>query len=209
MKFYSDVLNLQRFAEEGGNDNGGNATDDNQGGNDGTGSNDDGADTTITFKDQSELDSWYDKKFAKSASKLKETWNQEQTQNKAYEDMSPAEKRKFDDDKREKSLADREQKLVIGENRAGISERLAKDGLPVGLVKVFEPALSDTKNLDDTYQAISDVYRESVKSGVDKKLADSANVPGAAGSSVSASAGKTAAEERNKQNSKPSKSMWD
>lgn len=205
MKFYSDVLNLQRFAEDGG-DNGG------AGGNGGTGSGseDEPEDTdTITFKNQSELDSWYDKKFAKSASKLKETWTQEQTQNKAYEDMSPAEKRKFDDDKREKSLADREQKLVIGENRAGISERLAKDGLPVGLVKVFESALSDTKNLDDTYQAITDTYRESVKSGVDKKLADSANVPGAAGSSVTVSAGQSAAEERNKQNSKPTTSMWD
>lgn len=206
MKFYSDVLNLQRFAEDGGD------AGDNAGGDGGTGNEpeDDSEDTdTITFKNQSELDSWYDKKFAKSASKLKETWTQEQNQTKAYDDMSPAEKRKFDDDKREKALADREQKLVVNENRASISERLAKDGLPVGLVKVFGSALSDTKNLDDTYQDITDVYRESVKSGVDKKLADSANVPGAAGSSVSASAGKTAAEERNKQNNKPSKSIWD
>lgn len=209
MKFYSNVLNLQRFAEGDGGDNGGNEAGDNQSGNGGTGEDDGGSDTAITFKDQSELDSWYDKKFNKSVSKLKDSWTQEQNQQKAYEDMTPAEKKEFDDDKREKALAEREQKLIVGENRASISERLVTDGLPVGLVNAFEPALSATDDLDDIYVSVTDSYRDAVKTGVDKKLADSANVPGAAGSSVTASAGKSAAEQRNKQGKSTTKSMWD
>lgn len=207
MRFYSDLLKLQRFADggEGTGDDGAAGTD--------TSSEDNTDDTTtnedaITFKNQSELDSWYDKKFAKSVTKLKDSWTQEQNQQKAYEDMTDAEKREFDDDKKEKALEEREQKLVIGENRASISERLANDGLPVSLVKAFEPALSATDNLDDIYKAVTDSYREAVKTGVDKKLADSATVPGSAGSGTASSAGKSAAELRNKQNTAPSTDIW-
>lgn len=213
MKFYSDLLKLQRFADGGegagdggvnstGGDNGNNTN--NTDGSDGAGTNED----TITFKDQSELDSWYDKKFAKSASKLKESWTQEQNQQKAYEDMTDAEKREFDDDKKEKALAAREQKLVIGENRASISEKLVGDGLPATLVKAFEPALSATDQLDDVYKAVTDSYREAVKTGVDKKLATSADVPGAGGGNQSESAGKSVAEARNQRNTAPKDNIW-
>lgn len=209
MLLYADLLklNLQRFADGGegeGSGDPGAGTETNPGEGEGTNENPD----AITFKDQSELDSWYDKKFAKSATKLKESWTQEQNQQKAYEDMTEAEKREFDDDKREKALVEREQKLVIGENRATIAERLANDELPVGLVNAFEPALSDTDNLDGIYKAVTDSYREAVKTGVDKKLAASANVPGAAGASATTSAGKSLADERNTQGQPAKDSIW-
>ncbi|GAX04558.1 scaffold protein [Secundilactobacillus pentosiphilus] len=217
LKLYS--LNLQRFADDGGDL--GESTSDTTAettsettNTDGTKPADDSTDTkpadpnAIVFKDQSELDSWYDKKFAKSSSKLKETWTQEQNQQKAYEDMSPAEKREFDDNKREKELADREQKLVIGENRANISEKLANDGLPVSLVKAFEPALSKTDALDDVYKAITESYRSAVQTGVDKKLASSANVPGTAGSQVKSSVGQQLANERNNESKPSDNNLW-
>lgn len=216
LKLYS--LDLQRFADgdgDTGNNTSDNSTTTSETTNtDGTKPADKNTDPkpadpdAIVFKDQSELDSWYDKKFTKSASKLKETWTQEQNQQKAYEDMSPAEKREFDDNKREKELADREQKLVIGENRANISEKLANDGLPVSLVKAFEPALSKTDSLDDVYKAITESYRSAVQTGVDKKLASSANVPGTAGTTQASSAGKTAAEMRNKQSTASKNDIW-
>ena len=209
-------LDLQRFADGDDGDSGDNtaATTSETTNTDGTDPADKATGTkpadpnVITFKDQSELDSWYDKKFSKSASKLKETWTQEQNQQKAYEDMSPAEKREFDDNKREKELADREQKLVIGENRANISEKLANDGLPVSLVKAFEPALSKTDALDDVYKFITESYRSAVQTGVDKKLASSANVPGTAGSQVKSSVGQQLANERNNENKPSDNNLW-
>lgn len=211
MRFYAELLNLQRFADgdAGAGDDGDNgASDDTQSTDTGSDDSTDDNPDAITFKDQSELDSWYDKKFAKSASKLKESWTQEQNQQKAYEDMTDAEKREFDDDKKEKALAAREQKLVIGENRASISEKLVGDGLPATLVKAFEPALSATDQLDDVYKAVTDSYREAVKTGVDKKLATSADVPGAGGGNQSESAGKSVAEARNQRNTAPKDDIW-
>ncbi|VDG18239.1 phage capsid protein [Lactobacillus brevis] [Lactiplantibacillus mudanjiangensis] len=207
VKFYHALLNLQRFADEGGDgSNNGTGTDnssDNDGGDD-SGNDPD----TITFKSQAELDSWYDKKFAKSAQTLKDSWTKEQTQQKAYEDMTPAEQRKFDDDKREDELAAREQKLTIGENRAGMSERLVTDGLPATLVKAFEPALSDTKGLDDTYKAVTDAYREAVKSGVEKQLAQSGGAPAMGGNGATLSGGASAAKSRNEVQSTAGRDLW-
>lgn len=211
-----NLLDLQRFADDGDGDTGDDATaetsettqtDESKPADDDTDTQPADPDA-ITFKDQSELDSWYDKKFSKSASKLKETWTQEQNQQKAYEDMSPAEKREFDDNKKEKALADREQKLVVGENRANISEKLANDDLPVSLVKAFEPALSNTDSLDEVYKAITESYRSAVQTGVDKKLASSANVPGTAGSQVKSSLGKQLANERNKESKPAGSDIW-
>ncbi|MCH5463206.1 DUF4355 domain-containing protein [Lactobacillus sp. LC28-10] len=210
LKLYS--LDLQRFADGDDGDSGDTtaATASETTETDATETTDGNTENpdAITFKDQSELDSWYDKKFSKSASKLKETWTQEQNQQKAYEDMSPAEKREFDDNKHEKELAAREQKLVIGENRANISEKLANDGLPVSLVKAFEPALSNSESLDDVYKAITESYRSAVQTGVDKKLASSANVPGTAGSQVKSSLGKQLATERNNENKPADNNIW-
>jgi len=205
VKFYRALLDLQRFADDSGDDGAdGAGGDDNHTDDPATDTDDDG----IKFKDQAALDSWYDKKFAKSAQKLKDSWAQEQNQKKAYEDMTDAEKREFDDNKREKALEAREQKLVIGENRTGLSERLVTDGLPATLVKAFEPALADTKGLDDTYKAVTDAYREAVKTGVEKQLAQSGGAPHTGGDGATLSSGAEAAKSRNEVQSPTGKDLW-
>ncbi|MEJ1320111.1 DUF4355 domain-containing protein [Latilactobacillus sakei] len=164
----------------------------------------------MTFTDQSELDSRYDKKFAKSAEKLKEGWKQEQSQQKAYEDMTPDEQHEHDLEQQQSELADREQKVTIAENRANITQKLAADGLPVGLVVAFEPTLADTDNLEDLYTKVASGYRDTVREAVDKKLAGSSDVPGSTGGGGggSQSVGESLAEQRNA-SQQTQKSIWD
>lgn len=57
-------MNLQMFAEEGAGDGGDGAEDD----------------ESISFKNQSELDSWFDKKMSKSLETAKATWDKDQAQ---------------------------------------------------------------------------------------------------------------------------------
>ena len=200
-------MKLQLFADggEGGPGAGEGGESGNSAGEGGQGSNP----SQITFADQSELDSWYDKKFAKSAEKLRESWKQEQSQQKAYEDMTPEEQREHDLEQQQSELADREQKVTIAENRANITQKLADDGLPVGLVATFEPALVDTDNLESVYTKVASGYRDTVKEVVDKKLAGSSDLPGSnGGGSGSQSAGESLAEQRNA-NQQTKKSIWD
>lgn len=209
VKLFSNVLpmKLQLFADGGeggpGAGEGGASGDGGEGGQDQNQSQ-------ITFTDQSELDSWYDKKFAKSAEKLKEGWKQEQSQQKAYEDMTPDEQREHDLEQQQSELANREQKVTIAENRANITQKLAADGLPVGLVAAFEPALADTDNLEDLYTKVASGYRDTVKEAVDKKLAGSSDVPGSTGGGGggSQSVGESLAEQRNA-SQQTQKSIWD
>lgn len=210
VKLFSNVLpmKLQLFADggEGGPGAG-------EGGAGGNGAGEGGQDPNpnqITFTDQSELDSWYDKKFAKSAEKLKEGWKQEQSQQKAYEDMTPDEQREHDLEQQQSELADREQKVTIAENRANITQKLAADGLPVGLVAAFEPTLADTGNLEAVYDDVTKGYRDAVKEAVDKKLAGSSDVPGSTGGGGggSQSVGESLAEQRNA-SQQTQKSIWD
>lgn len=209
VKLFSNVLpmKLQLFADGGeggpGAGEGGASGDGGEGGQDQNQSQ-------ITFTDQSELDSWYDKKFAKSAEKLKEGWKQEQSQQKAYEDMTPDEQREHDLEQQQSELANREQKVTIAENRANITQKLAADGLPVGLVTAFEPALADTDNLEAVYGDVTKGYRDAVKEAVDKKLAGSSDVPGSTGGGGggSQSVGESLAEQRNA-SQQTQKSIWD
>ena len=204
MKFYKDLLNLQRFAEDGGGGAGAG-----EGGNSG-----EPKDTKPfkSFDTEDDLNSWfdsnYDKQFEKSAEKLRAKWDADQQQQKSYDEMSDTEKQAYDLDQRSKKLDQQAKDLEIKTNRANITTRLANDGLPTELAGAFEPALSDTKGLDALYTALTKSYRTSVKSGVDKQLASSSNVPGAAGANATVSQGESFAEQRNKQGQSTSANLW-
>lgn len=201
-------MKLQLFAD--GGEGGPGAGEDGTGGNGAGEGGQDPNPNQIAFTDQSELDSWYDKKFAKSAEKLKEGWKQEQSQQKAYEDMTPDEQREHELEQQQSALADREQKVTIAENRANLTQKLAADGLPVGLVAAFEPSLSNTDNLEAVYGDVTKGYRDAVREAVDKKLAGSSEVPGSTGGGGggSQSAGESLAEQRNA-SQQTQKSIWD
>lgn len=195
-------LNLQLFADDGdggsgdGSGDNGNQPNDNQNDQD-----------SIVFKNQSELDSWFDKRLDKATDTLRANWEKEQATQKSYDEMTPDEQRAYDADQREQDLAAREQKVTIDENRAKVIQQLTDDELPVALAKVFEPALVDFENFDEAYKNVTDTYRNAVKEGVDKQLAGSAVVPGV-GSAATKSAGQSAAERRNNTAKSTGNSMW-
>ncbi|MCY9806566.1 DUF4355 domain-containing protein [Lentilactobacillus senioris] len=199
-------LNLQMFADDGdggsGDDGGNNEnlSNDNQGS---QGSNPD----AIIFQNQSELDSWFDKRLDKATDTLRANWEKEKATQKSYEEMTPEEQRAYDADQREQELAERERKVTIDENRATVIQQLTDDELPVALAKVFEPALADFENFDEAYKSVTDTYRNAVKEGVDKQLAGSAVIPGV-GSSATKSAGQSAAERRNSNKQTTGNSLW-
>lgn len=206
VKLFSHALPMKlQFFAEGGEGSG-------EGGDGGDANNaQDSANTNtdqITFNDQSELDSWYEEKFAKSAEKLRDNWKKEQSQQKAYEDMTPDEQREYDLEQKQSELTEREQKVTITENRANITQKLANDGLPVGLVIAFEPSLVDTNNLESVYSKVVNGYRNAVKEAVDKKLAGSSDTPGSnVGGGGNQSVGESLAEKRNA-DQKDNKSIW-
>lgn len=198
-------LNLQLFADDGdgGTGDGGNnenLSNDNQGD---QGSNPD----AIIFQNQSELDSWFDKRLDKATDTLRANWEKEKATQKSYDEMTPEEQRAYDADQREQELAERERKVTIDENRATVIQQLTDDELPVALAKVFEPALADFENFDEAYKSVTDTYRNAVKEGVDKQLAGSAVIPGV-GSSATKSAGQSAAERRNSNKQTTGNSLW-
>lgn len=215
MKFYKDLLNLQRFAEDVGDGAGESGNSGESNANDTDNNTENSTDDTKPFKSfdtEDDLNSWfdsnYDKRFEKSAEKLRAKWDADQQQQKSYDEMSDTEKQAYDLDQRSKKLDQQAKDLEIKTNRANITTRLANDGLPTELAGAFEPALSDTKGLDALYTALTKSYRTSVKSGVDKQLASSSNVPGAAGANATVSQGESFAEQRNKQGQSTSANLW-
>ncbi|MGN5467579.1 DUF4355 domain-containing protein [Lactiplantibacillus plantarum] len=164
------------------------------------------------FKTEDEFNSWfdsaYDKRFEKAAENLKAKWEKESKEKKSYEQMTDAEKAEYDFNQKQEKLNQREQEVTVKENRANITNKLAEDGLPVSLAKAFAPAFADTDNLEATYKEVTEGFREALKQGVDKALADSSKTPGAGGGG-SKSTGESMAEERNKQSKGTAKSIWD
>ncbi|KRL01349.1 hypothetical protein FC81_GL001493 [Liquorilactobacillus capillatus DSM 19910] len=177
-------MNLQRFAE-GGDPAGGD-------GGRGWGKGPNGGDPDPegkedkpfkAFKTEDEFNSWfdsaYDKQFEKAAENLKAKWEKESKEKKYYEQMTDAEKAEYDFNQKQEKLNQREQEVTVKENCANITNKLAEDGLPVSLVKAFTPAFADTDNLETTYKEVTEGFREALKQGVDKALANSSKTPGA------------------------------
>ncbi|WP_057705088.1 capsid assembly scaffolding protein Gp46 family protein [Lactiplantibacillus plantarum] len=164
------------------------------------------------FKTENEFNSWfdsaYDKRFEKAAENLKAKWEKESKEKKSYEQMTDAEKAEYDFNQKQEKLNQREQEVTVKENHANITNKLAEDGLPVSLAKAFTPAFADTDNLEATYKEVTEGFREALKQGVDKALSDSSKIPGAGGGG-SKSTGESMAEERNKQSKGAAKSIWD
>ncbi|WP_165815171.1 DUF4355 domain-containing protein [Levilactobacillus bambusae] len=196
---------LQRFADEGndGADGAGiDAEQENQ-------SEQENDPHQIVFKDQSELDSWFDKKMNKVTDTLHTKWQKELDTQKSYDEMTDDEKHEYDVTQREKELTDREEKLTVSENHVKVVNKLAKDGLPVGLADVFSAALKDESTLPDVYQAVTGTYRQAVKEGVDRQLALSAHAPSIGGDGTRKTAGETAAERRNGNRAPKGQNLWE
>ncbi len=179
-KFYEVLLklDLQRFADEGQG----------EGGDDSNNAQDNVKDDSSTdeqpfktFSSQSELDSFVDKKLAKALDTARSNWEKEQNDKaqkaKDLKEMSPEERQEYDLKQREKALTDREAEVTKRENKSKLATQLITDGLPAELVDVFDDVLADEDKMTNTYQKVSDVFRNAVHDAVETRLAQSARPP--------------------------------
>lgn len=198
-------LNLQFFAEgDGGdstsNDNGDNSSQDNGSDND---SGDGDQRQAFEFTSQSELDAYTDKRIQAALKTAKDNWSKEANQQKSYDQMTDAEKAAFDLDKTRSELEKAKLENLTLQNRAKVSTKLAEDKLPGSLIDIFGSVLgNDDKVINEAYTKVATVFRDAVKSGVDQRLAGSAEKPGANGTGAEQSMGETLAQQRNS-NAKP------
>lgn len=199
-------LNLQLFADDGdgGNGDAGDGAGDSGNQNlNGAGRTDPPADPdkpnpdAVSFKSQAELDELISNKL----NEAKSAWEKDKQTQKAYEDMSPAEKQTYDLKQAQDQLAQTKLENTKLVNKAKLSERLATDQLPGNLIGVFDDVLgAEDNDIEQAYTKITTIFRDAVKSGVDQRLAGSAGKPGAGGTGAeNLSAGETAAKARNEQ----------
>lgn len=94
-------------------------------------------------------------------------------------------------------------------DEANIATRLNSEELSTSLTAVFKPLFGNKEELDSVYPEVIDAYRKSVEEAVNKRLAQSAEIPGSGGSSAKLSVGETMAKQLNEQTKPATKSLWD
>lgn len=209
VKFYSDLLklDLQRFAEDGRAD---------QGGDDATETQADDTDVEEqkpfkTFKTESEMDSFFDKKLSKALKTAHSNWQKEQDEKAKHdqerENMTEEERLEDDYKKRTQELDKREAEIVKRENKSKLATQLVSDGLPAGLVDVFDGVLADEDAMNESYKTVSDVFRNAVHDAVETRLAQGSIVPKSTEEPSRKSVGETFAEKANKANH-TNKDFW-
>lgn len=155
-----------------------------EGGEGGDGDPGDGGtdDETISFKNQSELDSWFDTKLSKSLETAQAKWQAESEKRiKEAEQkgqMTAEEKAQYElQQERDQLEADR---LALKRDQAEAItiKKLATDKLPDGLSVVLNPLYGgEEKDLDEAYTSVSKAFRDAVEQAVNIRLAGSADKP--------------------------------
>ncbi|MCM6930344.1 DUF4355 domain-containing protein [Enterococcus italicus] len=142
-------------------------------------------DETISFKNQSELDSWFDTKLSKSLETAQAKWQAESEKRiKEAEQkgqMTAEEKAQYElQQERDQLEADR---LALKRDQAEATtiKKLATDKLPDGLSVVLNPLYGgEEKDLDEAYTSVSKAFRDAVEQAVNIRLAGSADKPAGA-----------------------------
>lgn len=209
-------LKLQLFAEgdDLGADPGGDGGTGELGGGD-PGSNDAGVGEPLSFASEAERDSYLDKRTAKAIETAKIKWEAEKataiqaakTEAEKMAEMTAEQKAQHKEQERLDEISKREADITRRELRAQSLEKLAEKELPKELIDVV--VFTDAESCNASIEAIEKAFRKSVEDGVNKRLAQSADVPGSGGSSTKLSIGETMAKQLNEQTKPADKSLWD
>ncbi|MET3659646.1 DUF4355 domain-containing protein [Sporosarcina psychrophila] len=171
-------LNIQFFADEGG-DKGG----DDDKGDDGQG--DDKKDeekkkeVEFSVEQQAKIDSLIAKTVAKERANRDKDIEAAKTEAEKLAKMNADQKAEYEQEQRESKISEREADITRRELRASALETLAEKGLPKQLAEilVFTDADSTSASLD----AVEKAFRESVEAGVNERLRGD-KAPGGGGS---------------------------
>lgn len=204
-------LKLQLFAD--GDDPGAGGEGDKGGGDPNTSSGEGGE--PLTFATELERDSYFDKRTAKALETARAKWEAD-TQNKIEAAKTEAEKMaqmtadqkaEHEEQERLKKINEREADITRRELRAQSLEKLAEKELPKELIDVV--VFTDADSCNASIDAIEKAFRKSVEDGVNKRLAQSADVPGSGNTSTTISQGEAMAKQLNEQSKPATKSYWD
>lgn len=208
-------LKLQLFAE--GDDPGAGAGDGGTGelgGGDPTSSGG-GHTEPLSFATEAERDSYFDKRTAKAIETAKAKWESEtqskieaaKTEAEKMAEMTAEQKAQHKEQERLNEINKREAEITRRELRAQSLEKLAEKELPKELIDVV--VLTDAEACNTSIEAIEKSFRKAVEDGVNKRLAQSADLPGSGSSSSKSSLGESMAKQLNEQEKAPTKSLWD
>lgn len=201
-------LKLQLFADEGDAGSEGD-----QGGGD-PGSNGEGGEP-LTFASEAERDSYVDKRTAKALDTARAKWETEaqtkieaaKTEAEKMAEMTAEQKAQHKEQERLDEISKREADITRRELRAQSLEKLAEKELPKELIDVV--VFTDADSCNASIDAIEKAFRKSVEDGVNKRLAQSADVPGSGGAAATLSQGELMAQKQNEQQKPATKSFWD
>lgn len=204
-------MNLQMFADEGGEGTGDTGTESTETTETESTESTENVETKPfkSFADEKELQAYTDKLIQSAIKTHDEKKASEAQQQKSYDKMTDLEKAKYDNDQLQKQLAESQTHAKVVENRAKITERLGNDDLPTGLISVFgEGVLADDEKLEKAYKNVSKVFSESLQKAIDKRIASSSTTVTGGADGVKKSTGATVAEKFNKQQQPVKSSLW-
>lgn len=186
------AMDLQLFGEDPGS--GGNGDGDPAGG-----------DESISFANQSELDSFVDKRISKSLETAKSKWETDsqakieaaKTEAAKMAQMTAEEKAQLEEEKKQKEEAERLADITRRELRIEAYESLAEKKLPKELIDAV--VLTSAEECTKSIEGIEKAFRAAVEIGVNERLLGSASTPpansaGAKGESLGSQAAKAANE---------------
>ena len=192
-------LDLQLFAEPGGDGGGGDTPPPAE---------------PISFASQSELDSFVDKRVAKSLETAQSKWETDhkekleaaKSEAARMAQMSAEEKAKLEEEKKQKEEAKRLEDITRRELRIEAYESLAEKDLPKELIDAV--MLTSAEECTKSIESIETAFRAAVEKGVNDRLAASASTPPAGNSGgKSDSIGSKAAKAANERTA-PKTNLW-
>lgn len=169
----------------------------------------------LTFASEAERDSYLDKRTAKAIETAKIKWEAEKataieaakTEAEKMAEMTADQKAQHKEQERLDEISKREADITRRELRAQSLEKLAEKELPKELIDVV--VFTDADSCNASIDAIEKAFRKSVEDGVNKRLAQSADVPGSGNTSTTISQGEAMAKKQNEQQKPATKSFWD
>ena len=175
-------MNLQLFAEDGGDD--GQGADEGGQGGDGGGADagqDKGGKGTEGEKKftQAELDDIISRRFAKLSKDFESRLEEARKDGEKRAKMSEDERAKADREAREEKLRKREAEITRRELRADAIEKLVGEGLPRELADLLD--YSDADKCESSLDNLKKVFRASVQAQVDARIRESGGAPGGQG----------------------------
>lgn len=199
-------LNIQFFADEGGDDGGDNDKGDDDKGDDEK-DEEKKKDVEFSSEQQSKIDSLIAKTVAKERANRDKDIEAAKTEAEKLAKMNADQKAEYEQEQRESKIAEREAEITKRELRASALETLAEKGLPKQLAEIL--VFTDAESTSASLDAVEKAFREAVEAGVNERLRGD-KAPGGGGKvGAETSVGASYAKSLNEKSKPTATTLWD